>query len=1402
MRKPAYFEEIQARASSDWDQLEANRGLAGPWHQLFKQVQSPRHVLSELLQNADDAGATEAEVRLEDRAFVFEHNGEDFTAEHFASLCRFGYSNKRALHTIGFRGVGFKSTFSLGDRVELQTPTLSVAFHRDRFTEPVWIGAASSATGRTRTRVRVEIGDERRQDQVERNLQEWESSSLSLLFFRSLRSFRINGRVIGWGNRGPGPVPGSSWMGLLGVDDPPVLLIRSAPEEFPPDPVAEIQQERLVLAGEDVDLPPCQVEIVLGESGRLFVVLPTGVRTQLPFAINAPFIQDPARLKIKDPETSPTNRWLLERAGRLARTTMLAWLAQDQLPLSERAGAYALLPDIDESDTSLAGAVGFQVLETFEEVIRDSPILISWSGAVSLPRTCITVPETLFDVWPPDQLGALLDSDGRPALAPEVSQQNRKKLVGWGLLDEIGRTGLLRVLEERSLPQPRKWQALLNLWAFLAPEILNYRYSRERDLLRIIPAQGRDVLSSAQEVVRLGEKPLLQSEEDWDFLADHLLVMNPDWVRFLAEERQALSGKASRRHRERVEAAWSLLKALGLSEASPADSVMENVAEGFFSNPDRPPAEHARIAQIAARLGVRVGPGFMYLTRDDRLRSGEEPVLFDPDGSLERLLPEESQERWMLHPEYDQFVSCSRKDWASWIRSGRARIGTAPPIRQVRSRYRYVSNFQNALRKEAGYSAGVHYPYKTSRSYPNQWYAISDFDFPDELAEYWAAKGNQPEAWAGVARLCLEANPASWEPNSTLTATQSSTNGSSWGSVRIGRYPAKWIRRLSMFPCLPDTYGILRRPSELLRRTGRTEALLDVEPFLDRELDTERTRPLLDLLGVRSEPTGPERLLESLRSLAASDDPPQREVERWYRRLDQLVNTCSTEDFDLIRKAFEGERLILSEAGSWETALGVHLSADGEGIPGAPVVWAAVRHLTLWRKVGVAERPSVERAIQWLRELPSGESPEAEHAPRIRDLLVRHPFRVWEECRHWLALSGEWTPVDEFAHALTMQSLIPWGHFFPHVKASTADFRRLSKEVTAQNPFSALTPLSSRIEQRVERGSLDGGSAPSGEWLNVLGSDLQRVKLESGEETMRVRELGARLARTKVTAVAELRSVPYLDGVPAGSPRNTDVVWTGQELLVEDLPKARLARRVPEEVGSVFGRPDVKAALDFSFDRSPEEVREYLGTNFELTDPVAEPIGSEDEPEVPNGRPEPLVEQEGPPVGFRPEGEGGEEGESETDTGEVEGESPSQAPPRPEPSRVVRAPSSPPKPDVLERFVQLYAFSADGAGRFVHRDGDQITRRSDSPFPWERRGLDGDLIRCYRPIDRCLEAEPIQLDSEVWALLDQNPDTYALLLTDAGGRPVEVTGADLRARLERQEITLYPASYRLVMTTR
>ncbi len=257
-KPPQYFEPIRAAASRRWDQLEHDRDLAAPWHQLFKQVQSPRHVVSELLQNADDAAADEACVAIQGNEFVFTHNGHDFEQRDFESLCRFGYSHKRSLHTIGFRGIGFKSTFSLGDEVRLFSPTLSVVFRRQRFTEPVWVGDQRSRTGKTE--IHVTIKDGHRRAELEKNLAQWLESPASLLFFRNLRLLHVGPKEVRWTPQGEGPVTGSSWMVLSTAPKDRFLLVGSAAESFPEDALQEILDERMVAPEGSTDFPPCRVE--------------------------------------------------------------------------------------------------------------------------------------------------------------------------------------------------------------------------------------------------------------------------------------------------------------------------------------------------------------------------------------------------------------------------------------------------------------------------------------------------------------------------------------------------------------------------------------------------------------------------------------------------------------------------------------------------------------------------------------------------------------------------------------------------------------------------------------------------------------------------------------------------------------------------------------------------------------------------------------------------------------------------------------------------------------------------------------------------------------------------------------------------------------------------------------
>jgi len=277
IQPPEYFERIRQNAIKRWEQLEGDPEIAAPTHQLFKQVQSPRHVISELLQNADDAGATKASARIEDEDFIFEHNGEDFTEEQFESLCRFGYSNKRILHTIGFRGIGFKSTFSLGEKVSIYTPTLALYFHKDRFTEPVWTGKGTTNNGTTC--VRIKIKNQNCMKELEKNLNEWHKSALSLLFFRNIRHITICNEEIHWKSLGKGPVANSEYMALNGDKKNKFLLIRSEYEIFPDYALEEISEERMISEEDMKDYPPSRIEIVLGAKGHLFVVLPTQVET-------------------------------------------------------------------------------------------------------------------------------------------------------------------------------------------------------------------------------------------------------------------------------------------------------------------------------------------------------------------------------------------------------------------------------------------------------------------------------------------------------------------------------------------------------------------------------------------------------------------------------------------------------------------------------------------------------------------------------------------------------------------------------------------------------------------------------------------------------------------------------------------------------------------------------------------------------------------------------------------------------------------------------------------------------------------------------------------------------------------------------------------------------------------
>jgi hypothetical protein len=192
----------------------------------------------------------------------------------------------------------------------------------------------------------------------------------------------------------------------------------------------------------------------LGLEGRLFVVLPTGVKTELPFACNAPFVQDPARVKIKDPETSPTNQWLLKRVGRLAAEAMIAWLEIDESPTPERAKAYRLFPNVNREDNSLEGLCAATAEGEFDLEIQDKEFILTENNRLVGWGQSAALPSAILDIWSQEQAQAFFVEKEKSILSRHISEKNRKNLVEWGCVSEVEKSNVLKVIESSHLPKP------------------------------------------------------------------------------------------------------------------------------------------------------------------------------------------------------------------------------------------------------------------------------------------------------------------------------------------------------------------------------------------------------------------------------------------------------------------------------------------------------------------------------------------------------------------------------------------------------------------------------------------------------------------------------------------------------------------------------------------------------------------------------------------------------------------------------------------------------------------------------------------------------------------------------------------------------------------------------------
>ena len=78
------------------------------------------HFVYELLQNAEDAGASKIKFYQHSGSLIVLHDGHPFSMKNLQGLCDIGKSDKiNDLNQIGEFGVGFKSVFGICEIVKL-----------------------------------------------------------------------------------------------------------------------------------------------------------------------------------------------------------------------------------------------------------------------------------------------------------------------------------------------------------------------------------------------------------------------------------------------------------------------------------------------------------------------------------------------------------------------------------------------------------------------------------------------------------------------------------------------------------------------------------------------------------------------------------------------------------------------------------------------------------------------------------------------------------------------------------------------------------------------------------------------------------------------------------------------------------------------------------------------------------------------------------------------------------------------------------------------------------------------------------------------------------------------------------------------------------------------------------
>ncbi len=454
----------RSQVPTDYDEIRAENISRYGWDtavlELLGQLYSERaHFIFELIQNAEDAGATELTFELFGDRLEVGHDGRPFTAADVRAICGVGQGTKAEdLTQIGKFGIGFKSVYAYTDTPRIYSS--DEHFRIEKYVRPYSVDPLDKPAAGTLFVFpfdRAEVPATVAAQEI--------SAALSNLDVETLLFLRCIERVRCCGVQTAGAVleRQSTARAHSGRD----VRLTTRRGEGRSDEEWIVWQRQLDALGE----PEHRVEIAFmarteidarrlarRESSPLVVFFPTQKETFLGFLIQGPYRTTPARDNV--PENDPWNQALVRETASLLAEVLTDLRDEGLLTVD-------ILQALPVDAARFTPESMFRALfdSTRTALIQDKLIPTAAGGYRSAREVRLARGEGLRELLTPDLLGELYEDPGPVAFVHDSITENRTPLL-WRYLreeadvDEVTPEAVVaRVTNDFLSAQPDEWIA-------------------------------------------------------------------------------------------------------------------------------------------------------------------------------------------------------------------------------------------------------------------------------------------------------------------------------------------------------------------------------------------------------------------------------------------------------------------------------------------------------------------------------------------------------------------------------------------------------------------------------------------------------------------------------------------------------------------------------------------------------------------------------------------------------------------------------------------------------------------------------------------------------------------------------------------------------------------------------